>query len=169
MLISKSLILILVAMDLKFNKIIYVEEFWRPRASTNNVLRIKNSCGDRNNIASLCVGKHGGAFSHLDLSLPMIQGISFQGGNFLKLGANSPSGAVRAGSGGFNLNKPADINHRGSSACWGGTIYVAWREYRNVNDALSYLKRYFDVRACESNVRYTQNFFDKIVAATAVS
>ncbi len=150
-------------------KTIYIEEFRRPQAPTNNVLRIKACCGGVANIGSLCVGRHVAKLSHLDLSLSMIQSISFQGGDFLMLGANSPSGAVRAGSGGFNLNKPADINHRGSSACWGGTIYVAWREYKNVHDAVSYLKRYFDVRACESNVRYTQNFFDKIVAAPSSS
>jgi hypothetical protein len=156
-------------MSLKKNKLIYIEEFGQPQAPTNNVLRIKNCCGDVANIGSLCVDRHYGKLCHLDLSLPMIQYIFSQGGDFLIPVNNSTDGVLRVGSGSSNLNHPAVINHRGSSACWGGTIYVAWREYKNVNDALSYLKRFFDVRACESNVKYTQDFFDNIATAPSLS
>ena len=44
-----------------------------------------------------------------------------------------------------------------------------WREYKNVSDAVSYLKRYFDVKACEANRDYTQSFIDNVATVESLN
>jgi hypothetical protein len=93
--------------------------------------------------------------------MPSIDCIKQKGGDFLSLSTNPPDRAIRVGSGPQGQNNAACINHAGGSACWGGVIYVSWREYTNIEDAIAYLKEYFNVIASPENQRYTQDFIDK--------
>jgi hypothetical protein len=147
-------------------KTIYIEEY-KPGTPTSNVLRIKTNDGSlipkgARNIGSLCHGRHDNKV-HLDFSKPSIDYIQQNGGDFLSLSANSLDRAIRAGSGRHTHKKAACINHNGGSACWAGSIYVSWREYTNIEDAIAYLKAYFNVKASPNNLRYTQNLIDKAV------
>ncbi len=145
-------------------KTIYLKE-GKPGTPTYDVLRIKTKDkslipeGARN-IGSLCHERHKGIV-HLDFSRPSILYIKKKGGDFLSLSTNPPDRAIRVGSGPQGQNNAACINHAGGSACWGGVIYVSWREYTNIEDAIAYLKAYFNVIASPENQRYTQDFIDK--------
>ena len=133
-------------------KTIYIQEY----NQDFNVLRIKTNDGSlipngARNIGSLCHGRHDGKV-HLDFSRPSIDYIQRNGGDFLSLSTNPPDRAIRVGSGPQGQNNAACLSHIGGSACWGGAIYVSWREYTNIEDAIAYLKRYFNVgRILRSN------------------
>jgi hypothetical protein len=147
-------------------KTIYLKE-GKPGTPTYNVLRIKTKDKSlipegASNIGSLCHERHKGKV-HLDFSRPSIDYIQRNGGDFLSLSTNPPDRAIRAGSGRHTHKKAACINHKGGSACWAGSIYVSWREYTNIEDAIAYLKAYFNVKASPNNLRYTQNLIDKAV------
>ena len=141
-------------------KTIYIQE----HNQDANVLRIRDEDGSltvprAKNIGSLCHERHRGKV-HLDFSRPSILYIKQKGGDFLSLSTNSPDRAIRVGSGPHGQNNNACINHKGGSACWAGSIYVSWREYTNIEDAIVYLKEYFNVIASPENQRYTKDFID---------
>lgn len=129
---------------------------------TFDVLRIKDYCGANSNKGSLCFRdqKHRHGLVHLDLQIDLINQIYAQGGDFLALPTFPPDKAVEVGSGLHSNHHPAKITHRGESACWGGASYVSWRAYRDVEHAISYLKRYFRVKACDVNDLFTQEQLD---------
>ena len=141
---------------------IYIQE--HTGQATANVLRIKDMCGVRANIGSICLGsdRHPNTdIHHLDLSRDLISDIASAGGNFLLLPAVPPDGALRVGSDRHSHGLPASLAHMGESACWHGCIYVSWRGYRHLREAIAYLKRFFDVRACPSNKTYDQSFINR--------
>lgn len=147
-------------------RIIYIVEY-REETKSKAVLRIKTEL-DKNtdsNTGSLCLGYQNHrrcSEFHLDLKLDQINYIAVCGGNFLDLNVNPPDGALRVGSGRHSKNLSASVNHAGETACWGGSAYVSWRSYSDVTHAISYLKRYFDVRAHEKNTGCTQRFIDGV-------
>ena len=144
---------------------IYIEEYFSRRPTTN-VLRIKESLGNRWNLGSICFRGRCRCGSHLDLKetlIAEIDRVTGQNNAFLALPANPQDGALRVGSGPQAQNNPAN-RFPGSpnpSACWCGRGYVSWREYPSVDFAIKYLKRYFTVHACAMNVEVTQEFIDK--------
>ena len=143
-------------------RIIYIQE--HTGKATANVLRIRDMCDAKPNIGSICLGsdRHPNTdIHHLDLSRDLINDIASAGGNFLLLPTVPTDGALRVGSGRHTHGLPAAIHHRGESACWGGCIYVSWRGYRHLREAIAYLKRFFDVRACSNNKTYDQSFINR--------
>jgi hypothetical protein len=137
---------------------IYIEQYFG--GITYDVLRIKYFCGAESNEGSLCFRNHHHGLKHLDLQIGLINQIAAQGGDFLALPTLPPDNAIEVGSGLHSYGNPPNIMNRGKSACWGGAPYVSWRAYRDVGHAISYLKRYFRVIACPTNVQYTQADID---------
>ena len=140
---------------------IYIQE--HTGKATANVLRIRDMCDSKHNIGSICLGsgRHPHTdIHHLDLSRVLIDDIASAGGNFLLLPTVPPDGALRVGSGLHSDGLPASLTRVGRSACWEGTIYVSWRGYRHLREAIAYLKRFFDVRACPNNRTYDQSFIN---------
>lgn len=154
-------------------RVIYLEEYI-PGTPTENVVRIKDACGKSENIGSICLGpskdlgkaRHPRTnCSHLDLKIALINEIARLGGDFLLLPVNPTDGVTLVGSGrhgAAHLPNPPTLVHHGASACWGGRGYVSWRAYPSLEDAVSYLKRYFLVKACMNNSKCTQAFIDSL-------
>ena len=147
------------------NRIIYIQE--HKGGAAGNVLRIRQKCiqGNRGpNIGSICLGseRHPNTdIHHLDLTEDLINDIGSMGGNFFHLPATPLDGALCVGSGRHSHGIPANPSHRGESACWAGATYVSWRGYRHLHEAVSYLKRFFEVKACPCNQTYDQAYIDK--------
>ena len=141
---------------------VYLKEYFLG-TPTENVIRIKDACGKNKEywINLFRVARHAMInCSHLDLKLDLINEIARLGGSFLALHVNPPDGATLVGSEHHSHYSPPALTYRGTSACWEGSGYVSWRAYPTFEDAVSYLKIYFVLKACSGNLKCTQRFKD---------
>jgi hypothetical protein len=155
-------------------EILFIEEEHTATIS-RDVLRLRPENGTllagNTNSGSLCLRhqRHRDKVAHLDFSRTLIDHVKKLGGDFLNPLQSPPDGAVKVASGaGKDYQEPANYLYTGGSACWGGSIYTAWRAYKCPEDAIKYLNRYFDVRAATGNQIYTQTRLDQIVGNTTI-
>lgn len=118
---------------------IYIQE--GPRA----FLKIVDQCGSRRNDGMICY-KHVHIWLKNYLASPryLIGEIHAAGGDF-------------TGPGFISLPNP-DFNN----PCTGGTNYEGGRLFESVESAISYLKKYFIVLACDANTEWTQMKIEEI-------
>jgi len=118
---------------------IYIQE--GPRA----FLKIVDQCGSRRNDGMICY-KHVHIWLKNYLASPryLIREIHDAGGDF-------------TGPGFISLPNP-DFNN----PCTGGTNYEGGRLFESVESAISYLKKYFIVLACDANTEWTQMKIEEI-------
>jgi len=112
---------------------IYIQE--GPKA----FLKIVDHCGSHYNDGMICY-RHVHIWLKNDLASPryLIREIRTAGGDF-------------KGPGFISLPNP-DFNN----PCTGGTNYEGGRLFESIESAIRYLKKYFNVRACDTNTEWTQ-------------
>ncbi len=122
---------------------IYLDELQRDGETFHNrAIRIVGNCGAQQNLAAICR-----AHGHLDLKAEdntaryLIGEIKAQGVNILI----------------SSLFKTAS---NGATHCWAGVGYEGRIEFGSISKSISFLKKFFDVKACMGNKEITQEFID---------
>ncbi len=122
---------------------IYLNELQRDGKTFHDLaIRIVENCGAKQNLAAICR-----ADGHLDLKAEdntaryLIGEIKAQGVNILI----------------SSLFKTAS---NGATHCWAGVGYEGRIEFGSISKSISFLKKFFDVKACMGNERITQEFID---------
>lgn len=108
-----------------------------------SALRVVSECDSPYNLGAICY-KH----SCLDAKKDLVNMITQKGGDFMTAG---PICRVR------NVCPPKPKTP-GKTCCWSGSGYVAGIHFNSRADAVRYLKQYFEVRACDGNLQFTQQW-----------
>ena len=111
-----------------------------------SALRLVSDCESKHNLGAIC---H--PHSCLDAKKDLMDMIAQNGGDFRNAGPICRGHSLSPG-------KPKP---QGETCCWAGSGYEAGVHFNSREAAVRYLKQYFEVRACDGNLQFTQQWIDE--------